>query len=342
MTGQSGTTETDLLISIDTEEDNWIPSRTDIRTENARQLPRLNALLERLGARPTYFVAHSMAVDHESARIIADISECEFVEIGAHLHPWNTPPLEETFLPRHTMLSNLPGDLQRAKLETLTAALERCLGGRRPRSFRAGRWSIGSDTVEILLACGYAIDSSVTPYTSWTKLDDGAFYLGAPINAYRLDAGADVRFPVAGGRLLEIPPSFGFNRAPLHFWAAVHRVLSSGVGHALMLDRIASSTGLLRHVSLSPETDVLDDMIDLTRALLAAGSRHLHLYLHSPSLSPGLTPFVRSTSDLDRLYHTIEAYVDRVAGLTNIRFATLSEVARTAEVRANAAPIVVR
>jgi hypothetical protein len=296
-------------------------------------------MFERLGVRPTYFVAHSVAVDRESSAVVADIAQCGFAEVGAHLHPWNTPPLDEVFVPRHTMLLNLPAPLQRAKLEQLTQELRRCLDGRQPRSFRAGRWAIGSTTVGVLLDCDYTIDSSVTPHTSWRRHDDGAFFVGAPVNAYRLEAGSDVRRPVSGGRLTEIPPSFGFNRAPLHLWGGLHRLLSSKAGQKLLLDRVAASSGLLRHVTLSPETDVVDDMIALSRALLASGARHLHLYLHSPSVAPGLTPFTRSAADVERLLSAVEEYFERIAAFINIRFATLSEAAALLDVDGAASEI---
>ena len=321
--GRSGK-EIVFVISVDTEEDNWTPARRNITTNNVDQLPRLNAFFERLGARPTYFVAHSVAVDARASRVIADLDQCGFAEIGAHLHPWNTPPLDEAFIPRNTMLLNIPAALQRAKLECLTVALQTCLGGRRPRAFRAGRWALGAQTIELLLDAGYSVDSSVTPHMSWADMDEGAHHVGAPINAYRLDAGADVRHPVRGGRLTEIPPSFGFNRAPLSFWGGVHRVLNSRTGHALLLDRMAAHSGLLRHVTLSPETDQVTDMLALTRALLASGASHLHLYLHSPSLSSGLTPFVQTSSELDRFYGAIEEYIASLAAMVAVRFATIS------------------
>src|SRR5436190_17016526 len=90
--------ETLFLVSIDTEEDNWTPTRIGITTENVRQLPKLNEVLQRLGARPTYFVAHSVVTAKRSSGIIADMANSDSVEIGAHLHPWNTPPLVEAFV----------------------------------------------------------------------------------------------------------------------------------------------------------------------------------------------------------------------------------------------------
>jgi hypothetical protein len=316
-----------LVVSIDTEEDNWVPARENIRVENARQLPRLNEFLTRLGARPTYFVAHSIAANAGSAAIIREIHDSKTAEIGAHLHPWNTPPLEAEFVPRHSMLRNLPAAEQAAKLSHLTGVLTGVLGGAAPTSFRAGRWAIGSETIGVLLDCGYTVDSSVTPNTSWAHFDDGPSHIGAPVRAYRLARGADVRQPVAGGPLIEVPPSFGFNRAPLDLWSRVHRGITSRMGARLLLDRIAGASGVLRHVTLSPETDTVDDMMRLTRALLAAGVEHLHMYLHSPTLTPGLTPFVRDSAQRDRFYASIEEYFHRVTELVTPRFMTVREAA---------------
>ena len=99
-----------FVVSIDTEEDNWVPARENIRVGNAGQLPRLNAFFAGLGVRPTYFVAHSIAVDPTASAIIQEIHRSGTAEIGAHLHAWNTPPLEDAFIPRHTMMHNLPDE----------------------------------------------------------------------------------------------------------------------------------------------------------------------------------------------------------------------------------------
>jgi hypothetical protein len=319
-----------FAVSVDTEEDNWIPARDGVRVENARELPRVNALFERLGLRPTYFVTHSLAVDPVASRIIAELNSMESVEIGAHLHPWNTPPLDETFVPRHTMLANIPAALQRAKLERLTIELQSCLDGERPRSFRAGRWGFAAETIGALLDCGYTVDSSVTPYTSWQQYDDGPSHIGAPVRTYRLDRGSDVRRP-SGGPLVEVPPSFGFNRTPMKFWAGVQRVLETAPARALLLDRIAAKTGAVKHLTLSPEIDTVADMLKVTRALLAEGAQHLHFYFHSPSLKPGLSPYVRTKAQLEAFYAAIEEYVERASAIVRLRPATVSEIAAILE-----------
>src|SRR5207253_1338092 len=119
-------------------------------------------------------------------------------------------------------------------------------GGKQPNAFRAGRWGIGTPAIAALLACGYRVDSSVTPYTSWSDYGDGPSHFGAPVTSYRVDPVADIWTPVADGPLIEIPASFGFNRAPLQRWGRIHRALSSRVGRSLLLNRVAGATGLVR------------------------------------------------------------------------------------------------
>src|SRR2546428_11575364 len=112
-----------LVVSIDTEEDNWAPARTGITVDNIRELPRLHRVLERLGVRPTYFVTYQVAIRPWAAEILREIQARGTGEIGGHLHAWNTPPLDEELAPGNTMALNLPQSLQAAKIATVTDAL---------------------------------------------------------------------------------------------------------------------------------------------------------------------------------------------------------------------------
>src|SRR5436309_2125359 len=161
-----------LIVSVDTEEDNWEPRRDGVTIENIRELPRLDALCRRLGVRATYFTAYQVAIREWAAAILREL-RAGGAEIGAHLHPWNTAPLAEPLLPRNSMLKNLPPALQLAKLERLTATLRDAVGVQ-PRAFRAGRYGLGPDTVVALIRCGYQIDSSVTPCLSPFVADPAA------------------------------------------------------------------------------------------------------------------------------------------------------------------------
>src|SRR5881392_3452523 len=134
-----------LIVSVDTEEDDWQPRRDGVTIENVRELPLLDALFQRLGVRATYFTTYQVATREWAAAILRELC-AGGAEIGAHLHPWNTPPLEEPLLPRNSMLKNLPPALQLAKLQRLTATLREAIGAR-PLAFRAGRYGLGRDTI---------------------------------------------------------------------------------------------------------------------------------------------------------------------------------------------------
>src|SRR5256885_1150164 len=268
-----------LIVSVDTEEDNWLPRRDGVTIENIRELPRLDALFRRLGVRATYFTGDQVT---RAPWAVATLQELRAggAEIAAHLHPWNTPPLDEPLLPRNSMLKNLPAALQLAKLGRLTEALRDVVGAQ-PRAFRAGRYGIGPDTVAALVHCGYLIDSSVTPYVSWETSDDGPTFVGAPVHAYRLGTTGDVRVPVPDGALLEIPMSVGYNRAPFALWDGARRLLAAPRLRAFHLAGLAARMGLAKRIFLSPEMHPLADLVTLSTRMLAQGVKYLHLFFHS-------------------------------------------------------------
>jgi len=315
-----------LIVSIDTEEDNWQRSRDVATVENIPELRRQAALFERLGVRPTYFTTYRVAKEPRAADVIREICDGGRGEIGAHLHPWNTPPFSEAFVPRNSMLNNLPADLQLAKLRRLTVALEDAFE-RTPRAFRAGRYGLGRDTVAALAACAYRVDSSVAPFVSWERFDDGPSFFGAPLDAYRLAPDRDVTQPAPGGDVLEIPLSCGFTHGPFSVCGPARRLLEKWPLRELHLIGLAARAGVCKRVVLSPEVSSVDEMLTASRRLLEHGVRHLQLTWHSPSLKPGLSPFTATAADVAGLYASVEALVEGLSRLTTLTFATISQAA---------------
>ncbi|MDT8368403.1 MAG: hypothetical protein RQ745_04310 [Longimicrobiales bacterium] len=307
-----------LLVSVDTEEDQWGPSDEEVTVRNILLLPGLQDFFCDLGIRPTYFTSYQVAIASDSSAVMREIAAREGVEIGAHLHPWNTPPHLEGDAPRDSMLVNLPRSLQEAKLRHLTEAL-RVGVGVDPVSFRAGRLAVGPETIKALAATGYEIDSSVVPCMDLRAMDDGPDFRGLPHRPYRLGGDGDLSGD-PNGTLLEIPLSAGFTRGDTRFWSRIHGLLTPiGLrGHSVW--GLISLSGLVRHVVLSPEFDSAEDMLDLARALVKEGVDHLHISIHSSSLVPGLTPFTSSIGEVDRVLGRL---VDFVEGL-RAEFPTVS------------------
>jgi hypothetical protein len=248
-------------------------------------------------------------------------------EIGAHLHPWNTPPLTESISPPNLMLNNLPASLQFSKLRQLTDRLDDVFG-QAPTSFRAGRSGLGAATVDVLRWCGYTIDSSVMPFYDLSPVH-GPSFVGAPNRAYCIGENGNPLEPQNAGPVLEIPVSSAYSRAPFERWDAIHRRLGSGWARTLHLRGLAARAGLFNKIALKPELESVEDMLRLARTLIGHGSSHLQMMWHSPSLLPGASPFVGTPADRDRLLARIRGFVEALRQSASVRFVTLTQAAES-------------
>jgi hypothetical protein len=195
-----------VLVGVDTEaDDQWSDAgRRSLSVRNAERLPALQALCDGLGVRPTYLVTHEMATRESSAAVLRDLLATGRCEVGAHLHPWSSPPFRpEDQGGRYP--SQLPAELLRRQLFELTEAIERALG-RRPTSYRAGRHGFDERSLLILEELGYTVDTSVDPLFN-ERRKGGPVFAGAPLVPYRPDYG-DVR-RAGTARILEIPVTAG-------------------------------------------------------------------------------------------------------------------------------------
>jgi hypothetical protein len=314
--------ETKLIITIDAEEDGWGDyHREGDSVDNISGIPRLQALFDRYGAKPTYLVNWPVVMDRRACRIIKNIHAAGGCEIGSHCHPWNTPPFEEDISGINSMMCNLPPKLVKAKVANLVAATEEMLHVR-PTSFRAGRWGFGRYVAEALIEQGYVVDSSVSPTVDW-RSEFGPDYSRAPDRPYRF-APERILIPDASGPLLEVPASMGFFQKRCAIPQKLLQVLTTPVLRRLHLIGFLERLGLVNFRWLSPESSSAADMITLSRALISKGSTVLNLSFHSPTLLPGKSPYVRSQHDLDHFLNCIEAIL-AFAVDNNIKFSALSD-----------------
>jgi hypothetical protein len=207
------------------------------------------------------------------------------------------------------------------------------LNGSRPHVFRAGRFGLGPATVRALLACGYRVDSSVTPFFNWEAFDRGPNFVGAPLGVYRLDGNRDVRTPAPDGGIVEVPLSAGYTRFSPSHWLTLARELERPGSRRVHLAGLGARLGIVRRVILSPETNSVRHMSALARRLVQFGVPFLHLFFHSTSLRPGLSPFTRSAADVGRLLDRVAVFLDRLSRHVEIRPARVSEIAETVECR---------
>src|SRR5262245_4570985 len=112
-----------FTMTIDTEEEwNWdagFPTH-ELSVRNIQELPKLQARCERHGVATTYLTNQAVLDDPAARAVVLDLAGRKGVEIGMHIHPWNTPPVSDNgpVQAANTFIQNLPRDLILAKLQS--------------------------------------------------------------------------------------------------------------------------------------------------------------------------------------------------------------------------------
>ena len=317
----------ELLIVVDTEEEfDWSRpfSRDNVSTRTIPAQAHAHRIYDRFAIVPTYVVDYPVATDPASAAFLRGLRDAGKAEIGAHLHPWVTPPHLEEVSTRNSYHCNLPPELERAKLAALTEAIAGGFGAR-PTIFKAGRYGYGPATGRALAELGYRVDCSFVPHTDFSG-DGGPDFRGRSDRMHWLPEG-----------LLEVPLSVGFLGALPRLGERASALFDSPAAARLRLPGALARSGLVARSRLSPEGTPPGEQCRLIAAMIARGHRTFSLTYHSPSLAPGHTPYVRDQADLARFLAAIEQVLaffrDQIGG----RFTTLSEVYRREAARRQAA-----
>jgi len=295
-----------LIITIDTEEDNWGHySPTGHTLDNVRRILSLQQLFDDYHVRPTYLLTYTVAEDASSVSILKSVFDKDKCDIGTHCHPWNTPPidpLEAENRKRNSMLSNLPSELQFKKINCLHETIQKNFG-MEPIGFRSGRWGYNHDTAKSLHRLGYKIDSSVLPYTDWSQ-EYGPDFTDLNPQPYRFSP-ENIFQESPNGPLLEIPASVGYLQQNFMWCNWLSKTLKREPVKRLRLIGILHRLRLLNKVWLSPEVSNSKDMIKLARRMIKNNYKVINMFFHSPSLKAGLTPFVKTKDDERRFLQQI-------------------------------------
>ena len=294
-----------LMVTVDTEEEfDWFAplSRGGTSVEAMRAVERGQRIFDRFRVRPTYVIDYPVATQPTGYNPLVAFAREDRGQIGAHLHPWVTPPFDEPVDRFHSYGCNLSPAVERAKMLRLRDAIAERTGFM-PTVYKAGRYGLGAQTVQSLLELGFDTDVSINP--TLPPSADG----GPSFQAF------DSRpFILGGGRLLELPCTHGYQGWAGPLMPSLHTVASSPIGEAIKAPGVLARLRAVNRIMLSPEGSTLDEMIRLTRQLVGQGLRVFSLTFHSPSLDVGHTPYVRSQEQLQQFLRTIEAYCEYFFG----------------------------
>lgn len=288
-----------LAVVVDTEEDfDWFSpfSRDQVSTASVAAQLRAHEVYDRFGIVPTYVIGYPIATDPAAIGVLGRLREEGRAEIGAHPHPWVTPPHEEEVSAFNSYHCNLPPALERAKIEALTVAIAENFGAR-PTVFKAGRYGFGANTARVVKSLGYTVDCSYVPYFSYAR-DGGPNYYSAPDQPFWLDSERE---------LLEVPTTTGFLGSLPRLGRLLQPAFDSDTAKRMRLVGLLARLNLVGRSRLSPEGVTAQEQCRLLAKLAANGGTMFTLTYHSPSLAPGNTRYVKTEGDLAPFLARIEA-----------------------------------
>ena len=296
-----------LFVVVDTEaEFDWDkPFRKDLDTvEASDHLGRGQAIFDRYGVKPVYVVDYPIATNPKSVARLREILDAGACEIGAHLHPWTTPPHHEELSNRNSFPGNLDPALEAEKLATLMDAIERSFG-QRTLFYKAGRYGTGPNTGAALAANGIRVDFSILPGADLSR-NGGPDFSALSSRPYWLGDTGVLSVPMTRATI-GMAPWLGrlanwIEAAPALEWLPIRALLARF--------RLSDT------VTLTPEGVTAAEQIRLVKALIRGGVRTFVMHYHSPSLDSGHTSYTRTSIELD-------AFLGRIAEVCRYFFEDL-------------------
>ncbi len=289
-----------FTVFVDTEEEfDWAaPLSRDARATTAvAAIPAAHARFAAAGVPLGFMIDHPIVSDPAAVDILRRVLEDGQSSIGTQLHPWVNPPFDEAVTAQNSFPGNLPPALEAAKMDVLTAAITDAFG-KAPRAYRAGRYGIGPNTIGLLAARGYALDSSMRARYDYTAAG-GPDFSAIGNHAFRL------------GGLVELPLTTVFTGR----WRGQGPLLYPALGRVPRARGVMARSDLLARVALTPEQMPLRDALQAVQIAVESGVKVLNFSFHSPSLVPGHTPYVRDAADLaafERWWDGVLALLDRL------------------------------
>jgi peptidoglycan/xylan/chitin deacetylase (PgdA/CDA1 family) len=301
----------ELIVTIDTEGDNQWDHGRDVTVENLKYIPRFQNLCEKFKIVPTYLVTSEVCSDDFSKEYLGNLNVSGKAEIGSHLHSWTTPPFNDKpgykFNDKnHSYASELPEELMRTKLRNLTEQITSAFG-KRPTSFRSGRYGFNENVARALSENAYIVDSSVTPYTSWSShpgLSDG---FGGPDFLDKDPFPYYFNFPA--GSLLEIPVTILPTVFPLNKHNSFASYYFSNVNNSYFLRVLRKLLFRNQPLWLRPfewmTSEMLREVVDAAEKLRLP---FIVMMFHSSELMPGCSIYRPDEKSVEILYDLLEDF----------------------------------
>lgn len=296
-----------VTLALDVEEEGLFCgayAQKNISSSNLACLDRLKPFLEK-NIHITLFCSSSILKNPEARKIFENLKKDSQIEIGAHLHHWNTPPFsnpESLPVLKKVPSREVPPALMKKKLDHLLDELENFFG-KRPTSFRMGRWDLHEVHWPMLFNAGILCDASVRPMHAKTDNGTGPDHYEALTDPYIVKSGKKEIFevPLTVTPLISGLPSKApqFLRPGLRQWGAVTFL---SVQHPLWLLKLITKTHVKR------------------------GGSTLSLTWHSSEMMPGGAPHMPDIKTVDKFLLKMTHYFDWLNDNFKPSYLTMNEL----------------
>ncbi len=276
-----------LVVSVDVEEEGLFHGRYPRDAQgvaNVAHLERLAWVPAEYGVPLTLLATYPVVSHGPASDVLSRWSARGHAELGAHLHPWCTPPFVDG---ESHHAEALPSAALADKLASLVEA-HRSAFGSAPRAFRMGRFELGPKAIALLPRLGFSVDASVMPLR-WAH--DGPDTFLSPADP----------FVLGPEELLEVPVTqVAWSRGLAHAAYGLARALPGGRTGLEAFRRVATA-------GLTPAWTALASMQAAVRLHLRRGGEVLHVFLHSSDLMPGGSPAARDAAGVERTVGRLRA-----------------------------------
>jgi hypothetical protein len=323
-----------FIITIDTEGDNQWDHGRDLTVENIKFVPRFQDLCDKYLIKPTYLVTSEICKDEFAKKVFSNYLKNDKAEIGAHLHSWTTPPFLDKQGYRendanHAFASELPLSLLSKKIENLTGQIENTFG-RRPTSFRSGRYGLNKNVVRELIRNSYLVDSSVTPFVNWSAQKGAPDGTGGP--DFISSSPFPHKFEFSDGMITEIPITILPTRFPINkskklatfYFTKVNRYFALRAVRKFFLEKQPVWLRPTPEMNKSLLTELLNETSRLRLPFIT-------MMFHSSELMPGCSKYRPDKASVEELYVLLKGFFDLLAE-RKIGSVTLTEAAKLSDI----------
>jgi len=319
-----------FIITIDTEGDNQWDHGRKLTVENVKYVDRFQVLCEKYGINPTYLVTSEICEDPFAQKLFSEYVKENRAEVGAHLHSWTTPPFLSVAGYRnnddnHIFASELNYDLVSNKIKNLTEQIIKTIG-KVPTSFRSGRFGFNDIVARALIENNYLVDSSVTPFVSWSEQRGLPGGVGGPdfINSSPFPEIYSFKY----GSLTEIPVTILPTIMPLSKNHRIARYYFRNVNNNLFLKILRKLFYTSQPVWLRPTPDMTSALLN---ALVIEARRinlpYLTMMFHSSELMPGCSKYRPDEQSIEELYSLLASFFSTLDS-DGIKSVTLTNAAK--------------